>query len=476
MWSRVCRSLAFALLFSLAAAALSPVSARSAEPDSEDRPNIIFIMVDDLGKEWIECYGAEGIETPHINALAAGGMKFSNAYCMPQCTPTRVTLLTGQYPFRHGWTNHWDVPRWGSGCHFDPKHNSSFAAVVRDAGYATCAAGKWQIDDFRVEPRAMHEAGFDQWCMWTGYETGVPASGQRYADAYINTNGKSRTHEGEFGPDVYCDFLIDFIRQNKEQPMLLYFPMALTHGPLVPTPDSPGAKGHKECFPGMVRYTDKLVGRLVAAVDELGLRERTIIIFTTDNGTGGGMTNRRNGRQVRGGKTKSVEAGTCIPFIVNAPGRTPSGTTTDALVDFTDILPTFAELSGSEPSSPRIVDGHSFAPLILGEADYSPRKWILSVGGGAAKLRDGRVVPQLTYDDRVLRDKRFKVWIDKNRKFEAFYDLQADPWEEKNLINSSDPEHQAARKKFAKIAAGFPKEDAAPQYDPNPPQAWDRKK
>jgi len=103
----------------------------SGVPEPQRRPNIVFIMVDDLGKEWISAYGAENIETPHVDHLAETGMKFTNAYSMPQCTPTRVTLLTGQYPFRHGWTNHFDVPRWGSGAHFDPERNASFARVLR---------------------------------------------------------------------------------------------------------------------------------------------------------------------------------------------------------------------------------------------------------------------------------------------------------------------------------------------------------
>ena len=85
--------------------------------------NLVFIMMDDLGKEWVNCFGADGIETPHIDRLAASGMKFNNFYCMPQCTPTRLSFLTGQYPFRHGWVNHWDVPRWGGGCSFDPELN-----------------------------------------------------------------------------------------------------------------------------------------------------------------------------------------------------------------------------------------------------------------------------------------------------------------------------------------------------------------
>ena len=140
-----------------------PMEATAADP-----PNILFIMVDDLGPEWISSYGAELIKTPRIDKLASGGMSFQNAYSMPQCTPTRATLLTGQYPFRHGWCNHWDVPRWGAGCHFDWKHNTSFATVLKPAGYVSCVVGKWQINDFRVQPLALKNHGFDHWCMWTG--------------------------------------------------------------------------------------------------------------------------------------------------------------------------------------------------------------------------------------------------------------------------------------------------------------------
>jgi arylsulfatase A-like enzyme len=439
---------------------------------SAEKPNILFIMVDDLGKEWISCYGAEGIETPNIDRLAQNGMTFNSAWCMPQCTPTRVTLLTGQYPYRNGWVNHWDVPRWGVGAHFDPKVNPSYPLVLRAAGYKTVAAGKWQIDDFRVEPRAMDEAGFDQWCMWTGYETGVNASANRFADPYIATNGKSKTHEGKYGPDVHCDFLVDFMRQHKDGPMFLYYPMVLTHGPFDPTPDEPDAKGKEETFPAMVRYMDKLVGRLVSELDALGIANKTYVVFTTDNGSPG-FRNKRLGREVRGAKSKMIEAGTAIPFIVVGPG-VKQGVVTDALVDFTDIAPTFAELAGTKLAKGHTIDGRSFAPLLKGEADDSSRDWILSMGGHPAKLLDGRVVPQDPYDERVLRDKQFKVWVDGQGTITKLYDMKQDMWEEANLIDSGKPEHLAAIEKFKAILATFPKEDAAPAYKKNPVQPWDR--
>jgi arylsulfatase A-like enzyme len=441
-----------------------------------ERPNIVFIMLDDLGKEWVGAYGGEGIETPNIDRLARAGMAFENAWSMPQCTPTRVTLLTGQYPFRHGWTNHWDVPRWGAGAHFDPRLNPSFPRVLREAGYQTAAAGKWQIDDFRVEPQAMREAGFDRWCMWTGYETGNPPSANRYWDPYIAMDGESKTHAGKFGPDVYTDFLIDFIHANRDEPMFLYFPMCLTHGPLTSTPDQPEPRG-PEAFPGMVRYMDQLVGRLIAALDDAGVRDNTYIFFTTDNGTGMGQKNSRRGTVVRAGKTKMIEAGTAMPFIVTGPGI-EAGTETDALVDFSDLAPTLLELAGAAMPEAYAVDGRSFAPLLRGEADDSPREWILSMGGSPAKLRDGRVVPKDRYDARVLRDKRYKVWVDGRGAITRLHDMHADPGEQANLLDQPlrSADEQAALDKFEAALATMPDEDAAPRYKANPPQPWDRKK
>lgn len=251
--------------------------------------NIIFIMVDDLGPEWISCYGSKSIQTPHIDALATTGLRFLNAYSMPQCTPTRATLLTGQYPFRHGWCNHWDVPRWGAGCHFDPKHNMSFARIMKSAGYRTAIAGKWQINDFRIQPNILRDHGFDSWCMWTGYESQNRPSGERYWDPYIYTSSTaSKTYRGKFGPDLYTEHLIQFMKANRDQPMMLYFPMALTHGPFVHTPSHPKASSKLEKHKAMVHYTDHLVGKLVATLEDLKIRERTVIVFTTDNGTSRG--------------------------------------------------------------------------------------------------------------------------------------------------------------------------------------------
>jgi len=130
--------------------------------EATNKPNIIFVLLDDLGKEWIECYGAENIKTPRINQLAAEGLKFDNAYSMPQCTPSRVAFMTGQYPYRSGWVNHWDSPRWGAG-YYDWNKNPSIARTMQSVGYTTAVAGKWQLNDFRIHPDAMVKHGFDDY-------------------------------------------------------------------------------------------------------------------------------------------------------------------------------------------------------------------------------------------------------------------------------------------------------------------------
>ena len=399
------------------------------------KPNIIFIMVDDLGKEWISCYGASDVKTPNIDSLAANGMKFHNAYSMPQCTPSRATLLTGKYPWRNGFVNHWDVPRWGVG-YFDWKHprNMTFARLMKKAGYKTCAVGKWQINDFRLEPQAMKKHGFDDWAMWTGYETGVTASAKRYQDPYINTPEGSKTYKGKFGPDIYTDKLISFMKQHRNKPMCLYFPMALTHTPLVATPDEPEARTPLQKQQAMVRYTDKLVGCLVKAIDDLGIRKRTIIIFTTDNGSTGKITGTLNGHKIKGGKAKKSENGVCQPFIVNCPGLVPEGSETTALTDFSDLLPTFVELGGGKVPGDIKIDGISIAPVILGKTRDSNRKWIMALGHGKAKLDKDGVRGVKDFASRVIRDKRFKVWVSDQKKITHLHDLTNDPREE----NQSD--------------------------------------
>ena len=432
-----------------------------------DKPNIIFILLDDLGKEWISCYGGENIKTPHIDKLASSGIKFSNVYSMPQCTPSRVCFLTGQYPFRNGWVNHWDVPRWGLG-YFDWNKNPSIARVMKSAGYKTAIAGKWQINDFRIHPDALIKHGFDHFCMWTGGETDPESkehsekSDQRYWDPYIHTIEGSKTYKGEFGPDIYNSFLLDFITKNKNQPFFIYYPMTLPHGPLVHTPHNINASTKLEKHKAMVEYIDFLTGKLINHLDQNFLSERTIIIFTSDNGTAGNISNLRNGRLTKGGKMKTTENGINTPFIVSWPGHISSNTSSDALIDFSDMLPTFAELAGASLEKGYEYDGISFLNVLKNPSSPSSRKWILSMGSHPGIGTVNGIENTHRFRDRVIRDQTLKAFVNSKGVLEKLVDLSKDLDEKNNLLNSS--KYKSYSKEFKKIIDSLPKIDNDPIY------------
>lgn len=434
--------------------------------EEDARPNIILIMADDLGKEWLSCYGGEEMQTPNLDRLAADGVRFENAYSMPVCTPTRTTLLTGQYPFRHGWVNHWDVPRWGKGCHFDPQQNFSVARVLRSAGYATAIAGKWQINDFRLQPDVLREHGFNDWCVWTGYEDGNLPSDKRYWDPYLHTPNGSRTHEGAYGNDVFREFALDFLRQNRHRPNFVYLPLCLPHTPFATTPAQPEADGKLQKYHAMVAYVDQFVGELRGGIDELGLKQQTVVIFTTDNGSTRGMTAEQNGRLVQGGKNRLTQSGCNVPFMVYAPGYPLHDKVSHSLIDFTDFFPTLLDIADADAPAKLDLDGQSFFGVMRGDADFKGRDWVMSMGGGSpAQFRDGRVRSLAPFADRIVRDQDYKLWIQKGVAT-RLYHLGDDPGEQQNLILSTDPHHAAARRRLQAIVNSMPTMDASPRYQP----------
>ncbi len=441
------------------------------------KPNIVFILLDDLGKEWIDCYGATDIETPNIAALAAGGVRFENVYSMPQCTPSRMCLLTGQYPYRNGWVNHWDVPRWGTARYDVEAYPCNLGLMMRGAGYATAAVGKWQINDFRIEPDAMHNAGFDDWCMWTGYETGNPPSAERYWDPYIVTRDRpAQTYPGAFGPDIFSEYAIDFARKQSAagNPFFIYYPMVLTHTPFTTTPHEPDVETKLDKHKAMVRYSDYLVGRLVEALDEMGIREETLVIFTADNGTAGQIRGHISERLVRGGKGKTVEPGVNIPFVASWPGTIPPGRVSEALIDFTDMVPTFADLAGQPVPGADKVDGTSVAAYLRGETSRTAREWILAMGGqNNAKVSDRGVENEWFFRDRVVRDERYKLYVGPDRQPEKLIDLKEDPEETTDITGAESAAALASRAKFEKLIPTWPAQDADPLGEPQPPQSWD---
>jgi arylsulfatase A len=237
------------------------------------KPNVILIMADDLGYECLGCYGSASYKTPMLDELAGTGVRFENCHAQPLCTPSRVKIMTGRYNFRN-------YTKFG---HFD-FNEKTFAHLLKSAGYSTCIAGKWQL--MGRGAAGPYDAGFDEYCLWHMEDVFAPKA-SRYRSPKIIKNGRLLENlEGKYGPDVFCDYILDFIERHKTMPFLVYYPMALTHGPFVPTPDSAewgqGLKDRKY-YADMVAYMDKIVGHIVCRLDELGLRENTLLLFTGDN-------------------------------------------------------------------------------------------------------------------------------------------------------------------------------------------------
>ena len=326
------------------------------------KPNIIFILADDLGIGDVSCYGADNYKTPNIDRLASSGARYTNAYTAPLCGPSRSLILTGRYAFRTGATNQ------DATGEMKPSVEIMMPKVLKTAGYVTTAIGKWgQL------PLGPAEFGFDEHLKFKG--SGTYWNTQVRGANYL-LNGKSKAlRDKEYLPDVMHDCLIDFVTRNRDKPFYAYYSMSHVHGEILPTPDSaPNSKDH---YADNISYMDKLVGKLVSELERLKLRENTLLIFVGDNGTAGGhaKTSTVGGRRLSGEKGAMLEGGALVPLIVNWPGKTPAGQVSHDLVDSTDFFPTFAELAGAKLPSNKVLDGHSFAPQIQGKKGQ-PREWI----------------------------------------------------------------------------------------------------
>lgn len=332
------------------------------------RPNVVLIMADDLGYETIGANGGASYKTPVLNRLAATGVRFDQCYVQPLCTPTRVQMMTGAYNVR----NYIDFG------HMDPAL-VTFGNLFRNAGYATCIAGKWQLG---ADPGLPKKFGFDEHCLWQ--HTHRPP---RYANPGLEINGEKKSYSnGEYGPDLVNDYARDFIARRKDEPFFLYYPMILTHGPYQPTPDSPtwdpkaigeNVNRADQHFGHMVEYMDKLIGKVVAQLDRLGVRQNTLLLFVGDNGTGQGTRSMMGDRVVIGRKGSTTAAGMHVPFIASWPGNIAAGKVCSDLVDSTDFLPTICEVAGVSVPSELKIDGRSFLPQLRGETGH-PRQWVYS--------------------------------------------------------------------------------------------------
>ena len=350
---------------------------------ANDQPNIILIMADDMGYEALSSNGSESCKSPNLDKLAAKGVRFTNCFSNPICTPSRVKLMTGQYNVRNyvkfGWLD---------------REQTTFAHQLKAAGYATAIAGKWQLGRDKDSPQHF---GFEQSCLWQHSRSGRSNEDgknidRRFVNPQLEFNGVEKDFtNGEYGPQVCTDFICDFIDKNKKKPFLVYYPMILTHCPFDPTPDSTdwdpkrlGSTTYKgdrndpqRHFRDMVAYADKAVGQIVSQLEKSGVRDNTLIIFTGDNGTDTPIVTPWNGKKVVGGKGTMSDTGTRVPLIVNWPaGIRKAGRVVDDLVEFTDVFPTICEVTTAKLPKNHPGDGASIVPVLRNQAGARKKDWV----------------------------------------------------------------------------------------------------
>ena len=348
----------------------------SAPPAAGGKPNIIFILSDDVGLGDLGCCGGDHFKTPNIDALARGGTRFEYHYAMPLCGPSRCLAMTGRYPFRTGLINNQSPNA------ISPAREIMLPTVMKKAGYVTASVGKW--GQMCLDPGTW---GFDEFITFKG-------SGHywRSQTPFYTVNGKTKElAEHEYLPDTLHSFLVDFLARHQAQPFFVYYPMSHVHGPILRTPDSQPNASPQQLYADNLVYMDKLVGKLMAELDRLHLREKTLVLFSGDNGTArfGADRSTLGGRRINGQKASLLEGGSRVPLIANWPGTTPAGAVNHDLTDFSDYFATCAELGGAALPAGVTLDSRSFAPQVKG-AQGQPREWIYVELSGRSYVRNAR--------------------------------------------------------------------------------------
>jgi arylsulfatase A len=361
------------------------------------KPNIIYILTDDLGYSELGCYGQKKIRTPNIDKIAAEGVRFTQHYSgSPVCAPSRCTLMTGQHTGHCYIRDNSEIGGWEEGSKEGqrplPPNTFTVGTMLQRAGYRTAAIGKWGLGGpgSTGEP---HLQGFDH---WYGYLCQRQA--HNYYPTHLWRDGKKEMLEGNvwgnltgkhYAPDLMAEDALAWIRANKEAPFFLYFATPVPHAALQIPQDSlreyvaewkdepyTGDKGYlphpspRACYAAMITRLDGEIGRIMSLLRELALDENTLVMFSSDNGpTFNGGTDSAffdSAGPFRGLKCDVYEGGIRVPMIARWPGHITPSTTTDHVSAFWDVMPTLAEIAGAR--APERIDGMSFVPTLLGKA------------------------------------------------------------------------------------------------------------
>jgi arylsulfatase A len=362
------------------------------------QPNVILIYTDDQGSVDVNCYGAKDLITPSLDDLAIRGVRFTQFYAAaPVCSPSRAAMLTGRVPQRAGVPGNVSSMHGKSGM---PAEQVTIAEMMKQAGYATAHVGKWHLG---YTPETMptgqgfdssfgHMGGcIDNWSHFFYWQ------GPNRHDLW--QNGEHIWRDGEFFPDLMVQQGHDFIEQNKDQPFFLYWAINLPHYPLQGTDKWRKKYEHlpapRRMYNAFVSTMDESIGKLLAKLDELKLREDTIVIFQSDHGHsheertfgGGGSAG-----PYRGAKFSLFEGGIRVPAMISWPGKLPAGEVRSQMATACDWMPTIADLAGVERPD-RKLDGRSIAKVIRSSEAESPHKQFHWQSGGGKNpqwaVRDG---------------------------------------------------------------------------------------
>ncbi|MGK0220290.1 MAG: arylsulfatase A-like enzyme [Planctomycetota bacterium] len=455
-----------ARLACLAASTLALVPLAICEQEAEEQPlNVVVILADDLGWMDLGCYGSSFYDTPSLDGLAAQGRRFTNAYAAcPVCSPTRASLMTGRYPQRFFATDYFGASQpqtWKRNTPLLPAaytpelplEEVTMAETLGAAGYATFFAGKWHLGPKGHWPE---DQGFD--VNRGGIQRGGPYGGKRYFSPYGNERLEDGP-EGEHLPARLAQEAIDFMGEHREDPFLVYLSFYSVHTPLMSRADLQakyearaetledtgpvwGKEGKRKSrlvqnhavYAGMVEAMDEAVGNVLAAIDDLELRERTLVIFTSDNG---GLSTSEghptSNLPLRAGKGWLYEGGIREPMIVRWPGVTSPGSLDATPLSSIDIFPTVLDAVGLEPDEEHALDGRSLrAPLAGEDFERGPLFWHYPHYGNQGGAPGGAV-----------RDGDWKLiqWYGEHPL--ELYNLAQDPGEANNLA-SAQPERSAA--------------------------------
>ncbi len=408
------------------------------------KPNIIVILVDDVGVGDFGFSGGKDFPTPNIDALAKEGCVFTNGYVLPSCSPTRAALLTGRYPSRFGIEDNrpLDGPRDGM-----DTTEVMLPSKLRDAGYATALIGKWHLgkgDHFQFAPR---NRGFDDFFGYFG------AAG-RYPDPLISRNGEEKAREG-YVTDILTDEARAFLRRKHEKPFFLHLAHMAAHLPQVAKPEDLARVSHlsgkRKVAAAIIRNLDDNIGRLMATLKETGLDERTLVFFISDNGGEPPILGTSNGPH-RGMKFDVLEGGIRVPFVARWPGRIPKGGNFGPMVHVMDVFST--SLAAAGVPVPEGIDGVNLLPYVSGEKKDPPHSqlcWIYN------DHKEWRIPGRDTNSARPLRAIREGDWklVMEGDNPPQLYALATDPGEARDLAAAHPDIVGRLKNDFNKWKAGM---------------------